>query len=115
MSRYDGTDEPLTFEEVLVELVRKATWGSEAEAREAEEVVRKYTGLWNEPVAAVNPHESDAERELAVLRERNAALEAAARQRAAADELDALRAKNAELEAAMAGDPAEVGGAKAPK
>lgn len=99
MSRYDGSPEPLTYGEALVETARRAPWGSEAERAEVLEVIQREHGLYQEPDTSEDPEEVARAKEAVRLTEENERLRAQVAARAKDDELAKLKAENEKLTA----------------
>lgn len=97
MSRYDGSDEPLTYGEALVETARRAPWGSEAERAEILEVIQREHGLYQEPDRSEDPEDVARAKEAVRLTEENEALRRKVAQRERDDELEKLRKENEAL------------------
>lgn len=97
MSRYNGTDDELSYGEALVALAERVTWRTEDEQREVVTAIQKEHGIYVEPEVIPDPEAIAREKELAKLREDNAKLKAAAEAREKEAELAKLREENEKL------------------
>jgi hypothetical protein len=98
VSKFDGTDEPLSYGQALVEIASRMPFGAEAQRAEVVEAIQREHGLYTEPEAPeAEPDPRDAE--LEQLRAEAAELRTKQAERDREAEAAALRAENERLRA----------------
>lgn len=103
MSKFDGTDEDLSYGRALAEIVERCSWPSEEHKAEVRDVILKQHKLYRAPEKVDDPKEIAQEKELAKLRAENQKLLDAQAARDRDAEVEKLKAENEKLAAAGSG------------